>query len=172
MPTSASTCNRTTHRRDAAYPSTPSSNQELTHIQVVVSLVNPSLRQAALEARLPRRPEVAFLAHPTLAVVLVRPTTPRRTTHSVVPPLLRLAVFSAEELRPRTLASAPATLPTLALGSHSEAPQITPLATPPKAQLLLPSYRLPRKMALVLVPPALTRASQCSHNTRTRALRS
>lgn len=169
MRTSVSLCNRIMRRRDARLPRPR--NRKLTHMQVVVSLVKVSLRQAALVAQLPRRPEVASLVHLTLVVVLVQPTIPRRTTHSAVLPLLRPAILSAEELRPRTLALAPATPPTLALDSRSGAPRI-PLATPPKAQLLLPSYRLPRKMARVLVPPALTRVSQCNNNTRTRASKS
>jgi hypothetical protein len=157
------------HRRDSTSTSIPSAkmNSKANSYQVVVSLVKTSLRQADLEAQLLLRLEVVFLAHQTLAADSVRPTTP--ASAPAAPP--RPATLSAEELRPRTPVSAPTTPPILALGSHSEAPQM-PLATPHKAQPLLPSYRSPRKMALVLVPPALTKVSQCSQHTRTRVSKS
>ena len=158
------------HRRDSTSTSIPSAkmNSKANSYQVVVSLVKTSLRQADLEAQLLLRLEVVFLAHQTLAADSVRPTTP--ASAPAAPP--RPATLSAEELRPRTPASAPTTPPILALGSHSEALQMPLATTPPKAQPLLPSYRSPRKMALVLVPPALTKASQCSQHIRTRVSKS
>lgn len=136
-------------------------------VEVSSDKANPQL--VDLAAALPARLVVASSAPPILAVDLARTTQLRKAIRSVAARQVR-AIHSAEEIP--ALDSAQPTQTTQALALHLAEAMQRPLGTRLKAPLPLLSSRSPRKMALVLLRPALTRASQCSHSTRARASRS
>jgi hypothetical protein len=134
-------------------------------------LVKVSPRQAALEAALLHQVVVDSSAPQTLAADSAQTIQPHRAIPSAAV-LHPQATHSAEEPQALVVSVLPTTQPTPDRDLHSaEEMHLLPVARL-KAPPRLRSSPSPRKMALALVRPVLIRVSQCSHNTRLRALKS